>query len=511
MDSANSHNTEEHRSQRRILKNTSFLTGAFIVQKVISFLYFILIARRIGPVDLGLYDPLKSLIPISLILIDFSLSAVMTREIARHPEKSRQYISTVIGVKILFAVILFFVAGLITTFGNFDAVTRSLLYLVGMIVVLDTFTLTIFAVFRGYQNMLFESIAIVVNQILTIGIGAGALLMGYGLKGLFIATLVGSVFNFIFAFVMLKRRLGISLVPVWDKELIKALLKMALPFAIAAIFVKMFTYTDRYMLLALAGKKYVGWYATAHKLTYALEFIPSAFAASIYPAMSAYFLTSKENLTRTFEKSMRYLLLIAVPLSLGIITLSDRIIVQLYTNAFEASVIPLRIMISGLVIIFLNFPVGALLNASNQQTRNTINMGITVLVNVLLNVILIPKFNFVGAAISTLVSTVLLFSLGLFWAGKIVPYNRRALALLFAKCVASGAVMSAVIYVLSQKITFDISSHFSVAGSYVQIMVYYGLLALCGAIVYIVTLALIKGVHISEAKSFLGILRRKEQ
>jgi len=44
-------------SQGRILKNAGYLTAAFIIQKILSFLYFVYIARVIGPVDLGFYDP----------------------------------------------------------------------------------------------------------------------------------------------------------------------------------------------------------------------------------------------------------------------------------------------------------------------------------------------------------------------------------------------------------------------------------------------------------------------
>jgi len=101
---------------------------------------------------------------------------------------------------------------------------------------------------------------------------------------------------------MLRLKLHIRLKLRWNRSVLKMLLMTALPFAISAMFTKMYSYTDRYMLLWMAGQKYVGWYVTANKLTYAFEFIPSAFSASIFPAMSAFYLTSRENLALTFEK-----------------------------------------------------------------------------------------------------------------------------------------------------------------------------------------------------------------
>ena len=95
--------TNNNQSQERILKNTGYLTVAFILQKILSFLYFIYIARALGPVDFGFYDPAKTLIPIFLILIDFSLSVVLVREIARKPENTEEYLSSVLAVKVIFA------------------------------------------------------------------------------------------------------------------------------------------------------------------------------------------------------------------------------------------------------------------------------------------------------------------------------------------------------------------------------------------------------------------------
>jgi len=145
------------------------------MQKVLSFLYFILIARSIGPVDLGLYDPVKSLIPILLILIDFSLSVVLVREIARAPEKTEEFLGNIISVKAVFAFVVILTMGLYTNFSNHSSLIKAVLYLDAIIVVLDTFTLTFFAVFRGRQNMKFESLGMIGTQIITMIFGITAL------------------------------------------------------------------------------------------------------------------------------------------------------------------------------------------------------------------------------------------------------------------------------------------------------------------------------------------------
>ncbi|MFZ6036046.1 MAG: flippase [Patescibacteria group bacterium] len=469
------HQSAQPSGQERILKNTSYLTLAFILQKILSFLYFIYIARVLGPVDLGLYDPIKSLIPILLILIDFSLSTVLVREIARAPSRVEEYLGSILGIKALFAFIIITGMGLFTNFSGYSPLVKTILYLDGLVVVLDTFTLTFFAVFRGLQNMKWEALGMVGTQLLTIIFGVISLRLGWGLQALFIAVVIGSIFNFLFSFLILQKKVGIKVRFRWNQEVIKKFLKMALPFAIAAIFIKIYTFTDRYMLLFFHGQSHVGWYVTAHKLTYALEFLPSAFATSIFPAMSAYYLYSRVNLAKTFQKAMHYLMLIAVPISVGMVTLADKLILTIYGADFETSILPLRLLISSLIVIFLNFPVGAFLNACNHQVINTRNMGITVAVNVLLNIWLIPKYSFNGAAVAAAISGVLLFLLGLRWVGKIVTYDKKFLIRVMSKAAASAAVMALVLIILRPYLSV-----------FVEIPI--------GAIIYIAVLLLLKGI-----------------
>lgn len=488
------------KSQERILKNTSYLTLAFILQKVLSFLYFIYIARYLGPVDLGLYDPIKSLIPILLILIDFSLSVVLVREIARKPENTESYLSTVLGIKFITAFIIILSMGLYTNFSGNSAVIKMILYIDAIIVALDTFTITFFAVFRGLQNMKFEAIGVIGTQVITIIFGVLSIVLGWGLQALFIAVLTGSIFNFIFSYLMLRRKLKIRISFRWDKYLVKRFLKIAVPFAIAAIFVKIYTFTDRYMLLFIAGQSYVGWYVTAHKLTYALEFIPSAFGVSIFPALSEYYINSKEKLARTFEKAMHYLMILSVPISIGIFILAEKIVVSLYGEVFSASVLPLRILIVGLIVIFLNFPVGAFLNACNKQVINTRNMGITVFINIILNIYLIKEYTFNGAAVAALVSGIVLFILGLRWVGKVIKYDKKFLIKSFGKTIFSGIIMGIVLFLMVENVDISLSFSASNVLNNVAKLTSIGIYVLVGAMVYFLTLFSIGGITKNEVQ-----------
>jgi O-antigen/teichoic acid export membrane protein len=503
-------NSISNNNQERILKNAGYLTAAFILQKILSFLYFVYISRIIGPVDLGLYDPAKSLIPIFLIIIDFSLSVVLVREIARKPEKVEDYLSSILGIKIIFALVILLGMGLFTNLSNYPILTKTVLYLDGMIVALDTFTLTFFAVFRGIQNMKFEALGMIITQFFTVVVGVIGLRLGYDLRILFFAVLAGSIFNFFYSYTLLRKKLHIRVKLAWDRGLIKSFLRTALPFAISAMLVKVYSYADRYLLFFLVGQGSVGWYVVANKFTYALEFIPSAFSASIFPAMSAFYISSKEKLVKTFEKAMYYLMILAVPISFGILVLADKIVISLSGPAYGTSVVPLRILISGLIVIFLNFPVGALLNACNKQKINMINMAIVVVINIVLNLSLIKHYTIRGTAFAALISGIILFSLGLRQVGKIIDYNKKYLLKMLLKIVTSAGLMALVLEVLkkysSLTVNFGTSPIMKNVSTLGSLGLYFGI----GAIVYIVTLFLLKGFTIEDFKFLYGKFIKKQ-
>jgi O-antigen/teichoic acid export membrane protein len=99
-----------------------------------------------------------------------------------------------------------------------------------------------------------------------------------------------------------------------------------------------------------------------------------------------------------------------------------------------------------LFFIFINFPIGSLLNACDRQRRNTLNMGIVTVFSVVLNFILIPRFQAVGASITVLASSILMFVLGIVMISRIIDYRPLKNLLVFLKTLLSAAIMGAIIF-----------------------------------------------------------------
>src|SRR3989339_210083 len=172
-----------------------------------------------------------------------------------------------------------------------------------------------------------------------------------------------------------------------------------LPFAVFGIYQKLYTYLDTVMLSKLASDYHVGLYQIAFKIIFALQFLPMAFIASLYPAFADYWKNNKDQLLITFERGFNYLTIISVPITVGVMVITDKIML-LFKPEYLASISSLRIIILALPFLFLNFPIGALLNACDKQKVNTRNMGITFIFNIKLKIILILKFKVGGVSIN---------------------------------------------------------------------------------------------------------------
>lgn len=439
---------------QNIAQNTTWLTLAYIFQKIFAFIYFTIIARLLGANDIGQYVFAISLTTILSVFIDFGLSSVLIRESAKFKEKANDYLNNIISIKILLSIIILLAAVIIINLLNKPAITVIMVYLAGLVMIFDSFTLSFSAILRAWQNLKYESINIAISQVIIVIAGVSAVLLKLPLYFLILALLGGSIFQCCYTFIILKIKLKFKIKPRFNRPILKILLKIALPFALAGIFTRVYSYVDQVLLSILIGDQSLGWYSVAYKITYALQFIPAAFAAAIFPALSYYYICEKEKLQQIFEKSMHFLIIFSLPIAFGTASLADKIIIFLYTREYEPSILTLQVFIFAVIAIFLSYPVGSILNACNKQAINTLNLGLTMVLNIILNVILIPKYQHLGAAIAALTSLSFMFIINLAWVPKIIKLNYKFFAAKIAKALTASIIMAIIIIYLKETVHF---------------------------------------------------------
>jgi len=469
-----------------IAKNTSYLTLALIIQKVISFFYFILLARFLGLHALGQYYTAISFTTIFSILIDFGFNNVLTREVAKDQNRASAWLQSILGMKLILAFFTFIFAIIIAAFA-YEQTLFILILISACSMVLDSFTTTFFSVARGFHNLKYESIASIVFQLIVLVFGYFALVSHQPLSVLLTALAAASIFNFFYSALIIKKRFNLKIKPRWNILQVKSIFFISWPFALYNALQRLFTYLDSLLLGFIAGYGQVGLYQIAFKLIFALQFLPMAFTASLYPAMSAYWQNNREQLKISFERAINYLVIISLPIIFGIFALADKI-VPLF-KAGEEAVWPLRLSIAALFFIFLNFPVGSLLNACDRQRRNTTNMAMVTFVSVLINLLLIPRWGALGASGTVLFSNAFMLILGARSMRGLISYNPAKNLKILSQALISALFMALVIWQGKE---------------YVHIF----LAVIIGAVVYFVGLIFLGALKKADIKSILRSFRR---
>ncbi len=430
-------------SGRAIAKNAAWLMMATTGQKLIAFFAFTAAARITGREITGEYFFAVAVTSTFVILADVGMTPVVIRAIASGADEGKRLLGAALRLKmgLIPLAMLVSLAYVATTGATTAVITATVIacFVMGA----DALHLLFYGALRGSQRLQYEAAGMFVGQALTAITAISAATLGWGAPGLVAALLLGSVWNVAWASIQTRRQGLVPLRP--SKGDIRSLIRQAIPFALAGIFVKIYSYLDTFMLEAFHGTDSVGTYSVAYKVTYAFQFIPLVFTAALFPAMSSVHANGdKEKLRSVFSGSLRLMAIIGAPIAAGISAISPRFIPIAFDIDFLSSIPALAILSWVLLPIFLDFPIGSLLNATHRAHLKTGAMGATMVLNAILNVLLVPRMGPVGAAWAAVVSFWFLMGVGMWFTWKDLPGWKWTASLLLRAGIVAAAVWFAV-------------------------------------------------------------------
>jgi O-antigen/teichoic acid export membrane protein len=416
---------------------------ATTAQKVLAFIAFTVAARIVGAEVTGEYFFAVAITSTFVIIADLGLTPVVIRAMASDIERGRRYLSAVVRLKTILIPVAIVCALLYASVRGVSFPVWQTLFIMVGVMSLDSIHLAFYGALRGKQKLSFEAIGMFVGQVLSTIVAISAALLGWGAPGLAAALLVASAWNVGWSKLQIDRNETSFLAA--TKEDIRTVIHQAIPFALAGIFVKIYSYLDTMVIEAFHGTTAVGTYAVAYKVTYAFQFFPLVFVAALYPAMSnVYANGDRKTLTNVFASSLRLMAIIVAPLAAGISAIAPRFVPLFYGDAFLGSIPALSILAWVLIPIFFDFPVGSLLNATHRAHIKTVTMGAAMVVNAVLNILLVPKLGPVGAAVSGVGSFSCLMIAGMFFARHDLPSVGWMGWLFIRTCLVGVAVWFAI-------------------------------------------------------------------
>jgi len=402
---------------RRITKNTLVTIAGEIAGKILTLIFMIYAARYLQAEGFGILSFALAFTGIFGIFPDIGFFPLIVREVARDKSAASKYVGNIVIIKAVLVAGMFGIMCLIINLMGYPYQTVKAVYILGLAVVLEAFSMIFRATFQAFEKLEYISIGKILKNSLLVSGAFFIMHKGLGLIGFAVlyplASSVSLIYNLgIGVKKFVKPKLGI------DVKFWKWIMKEGAPFWLSDIFWVIYFSVDSVMLSIIVGDVAVGLYNAAYKLVFTLSFIPTALIASIFPVTSRLYTSSRDTLRFAWEKSFKYLFMLGVAIGVGTTFLADKIILLLYGSEYASSAIALKILIWAEVAVFLSVALVNLLNSINKQIIVTKVTGTLAILNVIMNLLLIPEYSYVGASIATVITEFLSFMFLFSWISR---------------------------------------------------------------------------------------------
>jgi len=433
---------------RRIARNTTVSLVAQVISYLLAFFYMMYSARYLGPASFGILSFALAFAGIFGVFADLGLSSLTTREIARDKSLTTKYLANVTLMKIILSAITFGLIALAVNLMGYPQETIQATYLIGLSILFATFTQMFNSIFQAYERMEFQGVGQVLNAALMLGMVILAIKFGFGVVGFAALYVIDNLITLGYSFAVMKLKFpkmpSTAKFVELGRSFWKATIKAALPFGLSTIFITIYYWIDSVMLSVMQGNEVVGWYNAAYRLMLVLSFIPAALLGAIFPIMSRLHKSSQDTLKFAYERSFKYLLILGFPIGVGTTILANRIITMVYGLEYVPSIIALQVLVWSEVFIFLNIVFATLLNSMDKQITVTKQCALGAALNVVLNLLLIPRYSYIGASIATVATECFAF-IYLFTQVAKAGYSlaNKPVLILVMKVIVAGLLMGA--------------------------------------------------------------------
>jgi O-antigen/teichoic acid export membrane protein len=412
-----------------------------LISQIISFgesaVYTILVARYLGAEGLGILNFGVALTAIFSIFASFGLTTLAIREVARDNSQASKYVANIIPIQMLLAL---FTVGLIAVLVNvlgYPQQTIYVVYILSISLIVSTFSNLFLAIFQAFEQLEFQAIALIITSVVALCAAVLGIRLHANVVAFAFFMLVSNGAALVYVYAVYAQRFFVPRLEA-DFTFWRSAFKEAWPMLAAAIGVAIYFRIDVVMISLIQGATAVGFYSVAYTLSEASTVVGSMFVTSLFPVLSRQHQNSKASLRDTSTHSLRYMLYFALPMAFFVTLWAKPIVSLLFGSAFDPSVTALQVLIWAAALMYLAILLGNVLFAANLQRVSLILISAAVAVNVSLNVLLIPKYSYIGASFATVATEASLVALDLIVLGRYgydLRFRRTSLLPVFGLCV----------------------------------------------------------------------------
>ncbi len=398
---------------QRLLSNTVLYYMGTLAMKASTSLLFIMIGRQLGPEDAGTYNLGLTYFTILLTMSALGLTELLIREVVPNRNESKRFLVNYLGIRTFLTVIAYSLLILflhLTT--PYSEQTTKIILIISLTILPEGIFSLCQALFVAFENVRIPVIASFVSS--TIKIIVGLALLEYTANIIYVALMIPiSTTLSLIVFIPALKKLFKTTPQTVSSRLSYSFSLNQLRYTPSFILISIFSIidfqADTFLISILLDETRLGWYGAAQTIMLGFWMMPIAIRTAIYPIMARYHHQDYGKLRHLYEKVNRYLFIFALPIGIIVTILAKPIILLIFTEEFLPAVPALQIMIWSVVFAFLDVPNARLMLLYNKQKHTGWITGLSMITNLSLNIILIPVYGIVGAAIARTSSSFIFF------------------------------------------------------------------------------------------------------
>ncbi|HIK56802.1 MAG TPA: flippase [Synechococcales cyanobacterium M55_K2018_004] len=406
---------------RKIIGNTGWLFIGRIFRILISLLVSTWVARYLGPKEFGILQYALAFSSFFLPLSTIQMAPIVTRDLVRQPESSNVILGTAFTLQLVGGAIAAIASiTLIFVVSPEDFLVHLLVAIVALKFIFNSLQ-PIESWFEARVESKFKVLAENVAFIFSTVLKCYLILSGASVVALTIVLVLETLlYSFGLIFYYQKSRQSVlNWRTNWKK--IQYFIRESFPLVLSSTTVLIYINIDRVMLGNMVGKEAVGIYSSAATLSESWWFLESIVSSSLYPMIIQSRDLGKAVYDRRLQKYYDLISLMAYGLILVMIPSASLVITILYGKAYQAAIPILIVHICSALFSFLGAAQSHWIVNEGLQKFNLYSRLAGLVSNILLNLLLIPLYGGMGAAIATIIS----YAIGGYLFYLVIPVTRE--------------------------------------------------------------------------------------
>ncbi|MDF5709054.1 MAG: oligosaccharide flippase family protein [Nostoc sp. S4] len=407
---------------RKLISNSLSMVVNRLAQSITTFVLTASIARILGAEALGQYLLAFTYYFIFVSIASQGLKTLFTREIAREPEKTPLYLISGTWLQLIFSFLSYVVLVILVFLLPYTSETSTACYIMGLTIIPFSLSNITEAIFQAKEKMHLIAIATVPVYVIRLFIMLWAMQMNYGIDYIAAILVMSESLILGIEWILITRLVKTK----WkiDKDFIYSIIKNARTFfAIEALAV--INGRIQILILSLSGSEFIiGVYGGITQLFQPFFIIANSICIAMFPGLSKAVTQGRESQRKIISNCIEMLLIIALPLSVGLLFIGKNLLTFVYNPSFAQGSLALSVIAVSLIFIPFNQSLSFLLVANGFEIVNLRQVAINTTLGSLAGVILVSQYNLLGAAIMAFLMSFIAFSQYIYFTSTLIfPLN----------------------------------------------------------------------------------------